>query len=331
MHRYEKTRTKIEMGYTTHMIAWRYALRVLFALIFLSPSVALGASVSLDPASGSYGPGDTFIVAIRLNTDATCINAGQVELVFPKDILRAVDVSRGESIFSLWVQEPLINNDSGTIVFSGGTPGGYCGKIDGDPQNSDVLADVVFTVLKSAATSASLSLGTSTEMFLNDGHGTVAPLSVQGATFTIRSTAALSSNAWLEQVQSDTTPPEPFTISVESDPSVFGGAYFAVFSTTDKQSGIDHYEILENGFWQRATNPHKLMDQTIQNPIEIKAFDKAGNTRLSVYNSPATLSHSSRITDFSMIVVPFMVLVLLLAIRWFIVERRRTSDVSTPS
>lgn len=92
---------------------------------------------------------------------------------------------------------------------------------------------------------------------------------------------------------------------------MFAGRKYAIFSTTDKQSGIDHYEILEikpteeigvapqptwiekllrkkklAPNWIVAQMPYPLMDQDLMSIIKVKAIDKAGNERLVEYIPP---------------------------------------------
>jgi hypothetical protein len=64
---------------------------------------------------------------------------------------------------------------------------------------------------------------------------------------------------------------------------VFGGLYYIVFSTVDKQSGVDHYEVFENGAWEKVVSPYKLPDQSLKSEIKVKAIDKAGNERVGDY------------------------------------------------
>ena len=79
------------------------------------------------------------------------------------------------------------------------------------------------------------------KILLNDGMGTAASLSISPYQFTISETgAAISLPATVDKER-----PESFPIQVASDPSLFDGKYFIVFSTQDKGSGIDHYEIKE--------------------------------------------------------------------------------------
>lgn len=87
------------------------------------------ASFYVLPSSGSYDAGQTFYVSVLINTEGTAINAAQATIYFPPDKLKVVGVSRVNSIFSLWTQEPIYSNSKGQISFGGGLPSpGYRGS-----------------------------------------------------------------------------------------------------------------------------------------------------------------------------------------------------------
>jgi hypothetical protein len=194
---------------------------------------------------------------------------------------------------------------------------------------SNVLGQVVFTVLKTTAARAVIHLLPTSAAYRNDGLGTKAELVLHDAEYAIAAAATQAVNPWVETIASDTTPPEPFTVQVESTVGVFGGAYYAVFSTVDKQSGMDHYEILERGAWQRVAAPHVLADQLLSAPVQVRAIDKAGNERLGTYDASTTPSRvtSNRNTLFSVLLV-IIGLIALIAIHrlW---ERRTKSESQT--
>jgi len=57
------------------------------------------------------------------------INNADAKIVFPADLLEVVSISKGDSIFSLWVEEPTYSNISGIITFNGGIPApGFTGS-----------------------------------------------------------------------------------------------------------------------------------------------------------------------------------------------------------
>ena len=85
-----------------------------------------------------------------------------------------------------------------------------------------------------------------------------------------------------------------FSLSAFSEPSKDrnpSNKYWISFNTTDKQTGIDHYEIMEEPLtqfgsfqWGRADapwieerSPYVLDDQSLNSIIRVKAIDKAGN------------------------------------------------------
>ena len=290
-------------------------IRTLIAVLALMlPMSVSAAELYLDPDAGTYGPGDTFIESVRLNTDGECINAGNIVIQYPTQSLRAVDFGKGGSIFTLWVTEPQIDTQKGTVTFSGGVPGGYCGRIPGDPALTNIIGKVVFTVTNTDAKRADIVFSKGTELYLNDGRGTKITPGLHNLTATLVSAPTLSENPWLSEVNSDKTPPDSFDVVVESTRSVFGGKYYAVFSTVDKQSGLDHYEMVQNGTWQRASSPQLIDDQTLKSGVQVRAIDKAGNIRLGTYVEGSAPPRASGGEDY----VALIIILLLLAVALFV-------------
>ncbi|MBP9669522.1 MAG: hypothetical protein KBE09_04510 [Candidatus Pacebacteria bacterium] len=307
------------------------ALVFTLALYLAAPAMTHAATLYLDPDQDSFGPGDTFMSEVRLDNDDVCINAGEVVVRYPVDSLRAVDFSRGGSIFSLWVQEPLLDTEKGTVTFSGGVPGGYCGRIPGDPALSNVLGKIVFTVIGKPSKEAAITIDEASSLYLNDGAGTRAELSVRGATILLLDKARLKSNDWLDEVHADTIPPDPFVIEVQSTRNVFSGRYYAVFGTVDKQSGIDHYEIQEKGVWKRVQSPYQLKDQFLQAPVVIRAIDKAGNEQLGDYAPETVPPRQFAFMELFIVASGVLALIVIGALRVYLVSRRRKAGAATSS
>ncbi len=255
-----------------------------FVLFIFNLGVAKAAMLYFDPASGDYGAGDTFVVNLRIDNENECINAVDASIQFPTDLLRVVDFSRGSSILSLWIKEPEIDNEKGIVSFSGGIPAGYCGRITGDPALSNILGKIIFSVLPEVQNLeetgfANIEISPESQVLLNDGLGTPAKVSVQNADFLIHSSPVLSQNEWLNELKNDQTLPEPFDVIIQRDSKVYSGKYYIVFSTVDKQSGLDYFEVFENGQWRRAESPYLLKNQNSTDQLQVRAFDKAGNER----------------------------------------------------
>jgi hypothetical protein len=96
---------------------------------------------------------------------------------------------------------------------------------------------------------------------------------------------------WTTTVGEDVISPEPFSVALGREDKTAEGKYFIEFNTTDKQTGLDHYEVIEETTadsklfrfgavtspWVEARSPYVLKDQTLQRVIRVKAIDKAGN------------------------------------------------------
>ena len=159
-------------------------------------------------------------------------------------------------------------------------------------------------VVGKAGEEARISIKEDSQALLNDGKGTSAKVSVSNAKFSIGQAATSSINAWDDRLKEDDIDPEPFTIELWNDERMFNGKYFIIFAAQDKQTGIDHYEVMEYSSrdseesgnsalrrifgqkkptWKTASSPYLLEDQSLSSNIEVKAVDKAGNERTVKY------------------------------------------------
>lgn len=263
---------------------------------------AHAAVLYFDPDGIEVHRGDTVTVALRLDTDeGECVNTVSGVIHYDPSI-SAIDISRGDSILNLWVEEPHIDEQAHTISFAGGLPGGYCGRIPGDPSLTNTILRVVFRSPGlqigggGDSSSARIWLDESSEALLHDGRATPAPLTLQESTITLLpSVGGSPQDSWRDAVNADTEQPSDFSITLTKDESAFSGNYFIVFNSSDKQSGIDHYEVMEEPFrdfklfkwgaanapWRVAQSPYVLKDQTLNSTILVKAIDKAGNERIA--------------------------------------------------
>jgi hypothetical protein len=261
-------------------------------LIFI-PAFANGAILYFKPDSGQYYQDETFSVQLMIDTEKDCINTVKGEIDFSKDILESVNFATGNSILTIWLEKPKIEQNLGKISFVGGIPGGYCGPLPGEPGELNLLLKIFFKAKREGI--ANLRFSEESQVLLNDGLGTPAKLSLKEAIFEISpEKTETPKKEWEAEILKDNIPPEPFEIEIHQDPSIFEGKYFIVFSTTDKQTGIDHYEVAEQRRtlrqttlnWKRAESPYLLEDQGLKSIIKVKAVDKAGNERIAEYIPP---------------------------------------------
>ena len=288
------------------------------AFAFVVPH-AEAATLYMQSSTNELKRGDTMVVSVRLDPgEDECINAIDGVITYTENI-QPVDISRGNSIFSLWVEEPVINRENRTITFAGGIPNGYCARIAGDPRLTNNIVDLLFQSpglqigSSESGNDVSIDFAPETNVYLNDGFGTVAPLQTFGADVVLTREAGGSiENPWQETVNADVLPPEQFSITLERTPNAFSNKYFITFNTTDKQSGIDHYEVMEEPLesldlfawgaadapWVIAKSPYVLDDQSLNSTIRVRAIDKSGNEYIATYvpeESVRTISNERKV------------------------------------
>lgn len=272
-------------------------------ILLISTGTTQAASLYIDPPKSELNRGDAVALSVRLDVDEDaeeCINAVDAVLTYTSNIA-PVDISLGDSIFSMWVQEPVINKEEKTISFAGGMPNGYCGRVTGDPRLTNNLVTLIFRApgftIGSGSDSpvASVEFTEFTTAYLNDGFGTKISPRTFGAEMILSKTPGGTVNPWKEEVSRDVIPPEDFSIFLQKGELEFSGKYYISFNTTDKQTGVDLYQVMEESaeqfgtfMWGRADapwittrSPYVLDDQSLNSVIRVRAVDKAGNEYIS--------------------------------------------------
>jgi hypothetical protein len=322
--------------------------RIIFGLLLLFLAIpAQAATLYIDPSTATLNRGDAITLNVRLDTDEStqeCVNAIDGVISYDPSVI-LVDVSVGESIFPVWVEPPTINTETRTITFAGGIPNGYCGRVQGDPRLTNSIVQLVFRAPGlqvgggEARNQADIKFLPETTAYLNDGLGTKASLQLLGTTLKLNDTVGSQIvDDWRAVVQSDNVPPEEFSIDLVRDEKTFGGKYYIVFNTTDKQTGLSGYEVIEeplsrinffdfgaaNAPWITTRSPYLLKDQTLNSTIRVKAIDKAGNE----YIATLIPDKSLRTTHWSFVALVAMgglLLITLLGIALYLWRRHKQS------
>ena len=332
------------MVYFIYMMDIRVRIVFFAVLFFLIPnSHSHAATLYFDPGSADIFRGDSVTVGLRLDTDeGECVNTVDATIHYDA-ALNAVDISRGDSILNLWVESPKIDEINHTIRFAGGLPGGYCGRIAGDPSLTNMVLEIVFQspgfTIGSGSDNKSprIWLDESSQVLLHDGSGTPAPLKLQEARINLADTPGTQiQDTWKDDVRSDNEIPSDFTITLTKDDFAFNNEYFIVFNSNDKQSGIDHYEVMEEPFaefsafkwggadapWIETESPYVLKDQTLNSTIRVKAIDKAGNIRVVTLVPDTALRSMSRDMLITTIIVTGTI-ILISALVFYALWRRK--------
>jgi hypothetical protein len=276
---------------------------LLFISLFLAHE-AQAATLYMEPVETEIFSGDTISVKVRLDTDeGECVNVVDAVVTYDGNVV-PVDIGRGDSIVPIWVEDPQIDKENRRITFAGGIPNGYCGRIAGDPRLTNILLEIIFQApaffvgIGARDDIADINFSRETSILLNDGFGTPASLQTFGSHVLVnKQPRDVPINDWTSRVDADNLPPQDFAITLAADSSIYNSRYFITFNTTDKQSGLDHYEIMEepiddfdlfkwgaaNAPWKTGRSPYLLLDQTLNSTIRVKAVDKAGNEYVAVY------------------------------------------------
>lgn len=246
-------------------------LFVAISLLFVDIRGILAAEFYFKSDQQTVGIGQKITVDVYMNSPEG-VNAVEGKIMWPAEYLEFKDACECGSIISLWVEKFKLNQDKTEVSFAGVVPGGFS-ALDGK------LFSIDFIAKKSGVTSLTWR---DTRALLNDGQGTVAILGPTPFKITIT-----KSQSEQKEEMIDTISPEPFTPIIARDKNIFDNQWFLSFTTQDKQTGIDHYEILESKIknqkegWIMAESPYLLKDQTLKSYIYVKAVDKQGNERVA--------------------------------------------------
>lgn len=272
-----------------HLAASQTLGLVVASCLLIIPMISLAQTVSLKSDKTKYNLGDSFLVTASLDAAGNDINSLGGTIMIPSDRFEVSQIETGGSFMSLWVQRPELaaNGIAGTtgtsssqyrIDFSGGLPGGYSGS-------SGTIFTFVLKVKKAGSDEVDLD---GLKAYLNDGKGTaVTSIKLIPLKIIVTNDASLPQLTYTAKI--DTTPPEPFSISLSKNRSVAGNKYFVSFFAVDKGTGIAKYQVEEDPWilswfgykkvWDDSESPQILYYQKWISTIKVRALDTAGNVK----------------------------------------------------
>lgn len=148
-----------------------YFFTIFLGLLALSVSTASAAVLGVSLDKDTINVGEKFTANIRIDSEGIGINAAQVTLQFPANILEITEVDRTGSIFDFWLRLPEFSNETGRLVFVGGSTSGFSGK-------SLQILKIVFKTKE--AGNADLTF-TDAAITASDGSGTNVISTIRGA------------------------------------------------------------------------------------------------------------------------------------------------------
>lgn len=251
---------------------------------------AFAASIRVVTPEGPVKVGEEFFVPIILDTQGESVNAIEGNLAFPHSLLEIVDIESGDSIINFWIEKPQ-RQGAEKIIFSGITPGGFVGA----KQN-------IFTVVFRAKELGLGNIhGSKFQVLRHDGMGTALPLEINTAWVQVNTST--SDNFFVQPQREDREIPENFNPFIIQDQHLFFGKYTLIFSSQDKGSGIDHYEVKEGktANYEVVESPYMLKNQALDTDIFIKAVDNFGNERIIVIEGENKISWYENYKKFGII------------------------------
>lgn len=221
----------------------RLLITVFILLFFIFDlAEATDSALFIAPSQGTFFVGSTFDLSIFLDTKENRINAIEVNLKFPQDILQISTPTTGKSLISEWLTPPTYSNIDGTVSFKGGIP-------EGITTSSGLVSTITFRARSPGQ--AKIEILGSSKILLADGKGT--PIS--------------STNAGGEY-QIITPPPEGPVISSSSHPD--SDKWYpnssAIFSW-EKEEGISEFS------FSFSQNPQENPDTVSEGDQTSKSYD----------------------------------------------------------
>jgi hypothetical protein len=138
-------------------------LSIFIYFSFVSISYATTVEVYFQKESKEITKDDVFIVDLKISSLEEIVNVIDGKIIYDKNNLEIKNVTIDDSLLSLWIKEPVFDNDIGELSFIGGVPNGFEGK-DGQ------ILKITFFAKKEGATL--IGFKDMFSVFINDGKGT---------------------------------------------------------------------------------------------------------------------------------------------------------------
>ncbi len=265
----------------------QYLTTILFGILFglavlVAPNQAIAGRATFNPSENLNSQAKAFSTTLVLDTQGDNINAIEGTLVVDSKLAENVQVSDSGSIITYWVVSPTVDSTKNVITFSGAIPGGYTGS-------NGILFTIIFQPYTGGTIDQALRVA-ELKAYRNDG--LASNVNISSGKFSLgdiagQTTSVISEQLYIDGTRQDNIPPEVFSPQIARSEDVFDGRWFINFSTVDKQSGIDHYEVqetrsgsLDAGQWKIASSPYELTDQELHSFVYVIAVDRQGNERI---------------------------------------------------
>jgi len=278
-------------------------LKILLAVFFVSLPLSGKASVLyFDSQDYQLSVEGSLRADLLVDTQDKLVNAFEGIIVYRPDLLKLVDIKENNSIIDFWLVQPSADDNQGFVKFSGIIPGGYKG-------NRGQLFSLYFIAQKVGDSSLTID---KPKILLNDGLGTQDVLDVKFSSIKLVEQGLIPELKTVE-IKDDEIP-EDFWPIITQVPDIAGDKFVLLFSTKDKASGVDYYQVKEGwGMYKKASSPYVIKNQKLDVDIYVKAVDKNGNERVVKVAAKYPKSWYEKI-NFSVIIILILAIVLVAAL-----------------
>lgn len=278
----------------------KYLSIFIFVILICLPNTTFAATIKVSSESSVYAK-DVSILNVFLDTEDEVINSLDGSIILSdnnKGNFEIKDLSLVNSVFNLWPRKPSLQ-ESNKIYFVGGVPGGIKG-------NNLLLFKIIVKINESGNFSISPE---NLKAYLNDGLATSRSIVKNVSTISIGEARNNPQDKWKEIISNDNTAPENFEIKVIQDDNLFDGKKFLSFETTDKESGINYYEVKEGDAKAvRTGNTYILIDQKNKPDVIVTAYDKAGNFQVATLNGKGPIHWGSILITLIILIVIYKII-----------------------
>lgn len=256
-----------------------FKIILLAGLFFSFVLSARGAVVYSTVDSPDARVGDTVVVTLFLDTQGEVVNTIEGSFSFKSGSREAVikDFSLAGSDFSYWPHRPSFSLHDGVVSFVGGAPGGVSGS-----------AIVLFKAIALMNNAGTISVTPGTILvYPHDGSGMAVSAGGTPFSFSVSKQIGMPRDSWETILSQDTIPPTIISTEFGKDSGLFDGKRFVSIQAVDEQSGVDYFEIFEDGHPSAIFNSpfYVLANQSDSARVTIAAYDKAGNKTITTISS----------------------------------------------
>lgn len=284
-----------------------FKITIFFIFFSIMPYLVNASNLFFYTNNNQFSRNEEFIVEVRLDSQNEYINAIEGDILMPVD-LNIKSINTGGSVINFWIEKPTITKQ-GNVHFAGMTPGGF-------NSNNNFLFKI--TVLSKSAGLKEIN-ALNVRVLKNDGLGSA--IVNKNISISILINTKINNEIFnffsFDDVIDDNEMPETFNPKITKDENIFDGKNVLIFTTQDKISGIDHYEVREGelGTYKNAESPYLLKNQNLDQKIYVKAIDKVGNVRIETIIPVDSVVDIQKTNNYFFVFVLLLIIILIILFR----------------